>query len=110
MSTSTTYIANRFTVDERVCNGKPTVRGLAITVKTVMEFLFAGEDRAEILRQYPDLTNEDLDACLDFANEITNELTPAQKRSLLTAIEQINAGDVLSHEEAKRQIDERLQN
>lgn len=67
-----TYIANRITVDERICNGKPTIRGIAITVKTVLEFLFAGESREEILHQYPDLTNEDLDACLEFALAMTD--------------------------------------
>lgn len=67
-----TYIADRITVDERICSGKPTVRGLAITVKTVLEFLFAGESREEILYQYPDLTNEDLDACLQFALNMTD--------------------------------------
>lgn len=66
------YIADRITVDERICNGKPTVRGLAITVKTVLEFLFAGESREEILYQYPDLTNEDLEACLQFALSMTD--------------------------------------
>lgn len=71
-TTQMMYITNRITVDERICNGKLTIRGLAITVKTVLEFLFAGEDREEILRQYPDLTNEDLDACLQFALTLTD--------------------------------------
>jgi uncharacterized protein (DUF433 family) len=66
------YIADRITVDERICNGKPTIRGLAITVKTILEFLFAGETREEILYQYPDLTNADIDACLQFALAMTD--------------------------------------
>jgi uncharacterized protein (DUF433 family) len=60
------YMADRITVDERICNGRLTIWGLAITVKTVLEVLFAGESREEVLHQYPDLTNEDLDACLQF--------------------------------------------
>ncbi|RRB02095.1 DUF433 domain-containing protein [Larkinella rosea] len=66
------YIAERITVDENLCNGKPTIRGLGITVKTILEFLFAGESREEILHQYPDLEMEDLDACLNFALQMAD--------------------------------------
>ncbi|GAA4457824.1 hypothetical protein GCM10023189_29140 [Nibrella saemangeumensis] len=66
------YIANRITVDENLCNGKPTIRGLGITVKTILEYLFAGETREEILYQYPDLEPEDLDACLQFALQMAD--------------------------------------
>jgi uncharacterized protein (DUF433 family) len=44
------YIADRITVDENLCNGKPTIRGKRITVQTVLEFLGAGESSEEILR------------------------------------------------------------
>ena len=58
---------NRITVDPDVCNGKPTIRGKRITVQTILEFLGAGESREEILRQFPSLEAEDIDACLAFA-------------------------------------------
>lgn len=57
----------RITVDPDVCNGKPTIRGKRITVQTILEFLGAGETREEILRQYPSLEPDDLDACIAFA-------------------------------------------
>jgi uncharacterized protein (DUF433 family) len=57
----------RITVDPEVCNGKPTIRGKRITVQTILEFLGAGEDREEILRQYPSLEPADIDACVAFA-------------------------------------------
>ncbi len=60
----------RITIDPAVCNGKPTIRGKRITVQTILEFLSAGEDREEILRQYPSLEEEDIDACLAFAAEL----------------------------------------
>jgi len=41
-------------------------------------------------------------------SEITDELTNKQKRELEVALSQINDGNVLSHQEAKRQIDEWL--
>lgn len=61
------YIADRITIDPDLCNGKPTIRGHRLTVQTVLEFLGAGEDPAEILYQYPFLEPEDLAACQRFA-------------------------------------------
>lgn len=60
-------LESRITIDPEVCNGKPTLRGKRITVQTVLEFLSAGEEREEILRQYPSLEPADIDACLAFA-------------------------------------------
>lgn len=60
----------RITINPAVCNGKPTIRGKRITVQTILEFLSAGENREEILRQYPSLEAEDIDACLTFAADL----------------------------------------
>lgn len=61
---------DRITIDPAVCNGKPTIRGKRITVQTILEFLGAGESREEVLRQYPSLEDEDIDACLAFAAKL----------------------------------------
>ncbi|MDF1551260.1 MAG: DUF433 domain-containing protein [Bacteroidales bacterium] len=61
------YIAGRITLSPDLCNGKPTIRGLRITVKTILEFISAGESVKEILYQYPDLEEADIEACLKFA-------------------------------------------
>lgn len=53
-----------------MCNGKPTIRGLRITVQTILEFLAAGESHEEILRQYPSLESEDIRACLTAAAQL----------------------------------------
>lgn len=66
------YIAERITLDEKVCNGKPTIRGKRITVQTILEFLGAGESPEEILKQYPFLEAEDITACLKFASDMMN--------------------------------------
>lgn len=57
---------DRITIDPDVCNGKPTVRGLRITVESILDYLSAGETPEEILRQYPMLEPEDIPACLAF--------------------------------------------
>jgi uncharacterized protein (DUF433 family) len=65
-----TFRDERITIDPAICNGKPTLRGKRITVQTILEFLGAGESREEILRQYPSLEPEDIDACLAFAAKL----------------------------------------
>lgn len=58
---------HRVTVDPNVCGGRPTVRGLRIRVKDVLDLLAAGADRAEILADYPYLEDDDITAVLEFA-------------------------------------------
>jgi len=61
------YITDRITIAPDLCNGKPTIRGLRITVQTILEFLGAVESENEILKQYPSLEKNDLIACIKFA-------------------------------------------
>lgn len=65
-----TYISDRITIDAEVCGGRPTIRGMRITVQTILEFLFAGDSREEVLKQFPMLEEEDLNACQRFAIEL----------------------------------------
>lgn len=58
------------TIDPEVCNGRPCVRGKRIAVQSVLEFLAAGDSVEEILRSYPVLTRDDVQACLDFASRL----------------------------------------
>lgn len=46
---------------------KPCIRGLRITVYDVLEYLASGMSENEILSDFPDLTREDIRACLAFA-------------------------------------------
>jgi uncharacterized protein (DUF433 family) len=64
--TKTTISIGRITIDPDICNGKPTIRGKRITVQTILEFLSVGETSEEILKQYPSLDAEDINACLFF--------------------------------------------
>jgi uncharacterized protein (DUF433 family) len=73
------YQQNRITIDPDLCNGRPTIRGKRITVQTILEFLQAGESREEILRQYPSLEPEDIDACLGFATDLVSRSYVIQK-------------------------------
>jgi uncharacterized protein (DUF433 family) len=55
------------TVDPNKRGGKPCIRGLRVTVYDVLEYLAGGMTEAEILRDFPDLTSDDVRACLAFA-------------------------------------------
>ena len=58
---------DRIVIDPDICNGKPVVRGLRITVEAILDYLSAGETAEEILRRHPMLEPEDIPACLAFA-------------------------------------------
>lgn len=58
---------DRISIDPQICNGRPVIRGKRITVQTILEFLAAGDSKADILKQYPTLESEDIDAVLKFA-------------------------------------------
>ena len=62
-------LANRITVEPGKRSGKPCIRGLRITVSDVLEYLASGMTEAEILTDFPELTIEDIRACLAFAAE-----------------------------------------
>lgn len=55
------------TVESGKRGGKPCVRGLRITVYEVLEYLASEMTEQEILADFPDLTHEDLKACLAYA-------------------------------------------
>jgi uncharacterized protein (DUF433 family) len=55
------------TMEPDKMGGKPCIRGLRITVYDVLDYLASGMTEAEILAGFPDLTAEDLRACLAFA-------------------------------------------
>lgn len=48
-------------------SGKPCIRGMRITVSDVLAYLASGMSHEEILDDFPDLTREDIQACLAFA-------------------------------------------
>jgi len=55
------------TVEPGKRSGKPCIRGLRMTVTDVLEYLASGMTREEILSEFPDLTDDDISACLAFA-------------------------------------------
>jgi uncharacterized protein (DUF433 family) len=58
---------SRITHDPAVMGGKPCIRGLRVTVGTILGLLAAGQSRERILAAYPYLEPADLDAALAYA-------------------------------------------
>ena len=56
------------TIEPGKRGGQPCVRGLRISVEDVLGWLAAGMTRQEIITDYPELTSEDISACLQFAS------------------------------------------
>jgi uncharacterized protein (DUF433 family) len=60
----------RIVVDPAILVGKPVVKGTRLAVEFIIGLLAQGWSEADILRNYPGLTREDIQACLDYAREI----------------------------------------
>ncbi len=58
---------NRITINSAVMNGQPCIRGTRLTVRRVLAALAAYPDRAELMREYPELEEEDIRQTLEFA-------------------------------------------
>jgi uncharacterized protein (DUF433 family) len=62
------------TIDPDKRSGKPCIRGTRMTVTDVLEYLAGGMTSEELLAEFPDLTLEDIRACLAFAADRERKL------------------------------------
>lgn len=63
---------DRIEINPDILVGKPVIAGTRIPVYVILNLLAQGKDRAYILKEYPDLTHEDIQATLQFAAESVN--------------------------------------
>jgi uncharacterized protein (DUF433 family) len=63
------------TIEPGKRSGKPCVRGTRMTVTDVLEYLAGGMTQEELLKDFPDLTAEDIRACLAFAADRERKLS-----------------------------------
>ena len=66
-------IMDRITVNSDVMVGKPTIRGMRITVEQLLKALANGVTTDEILDYYPELEQEDIRAALLYASQLVDE-------------------------------------
>ena len=62
------------TIEPDKRSGKPCIRGTRMTVTNVLEYLAGGMSQEELLAEFPDLTAEDIRACLAFAADRERKL------------------------------------
>lgn len=62
-------LLERITIDPAVRFGKPCVRGTRITVGDILGYLAGGMTEAELLADFPQLSHDDIRACLTYAAE-----------------------------------------
>lgn len=63
------------TIEPGKRSGKPCIRGMRITVSDVLDYLASGMSIPEIITDFPELTEEDIRACLAFAADRERRLT-----------------------------------
>jgi uncharacterized protein (DUF433 family) len=68
-------LLERISIDPDVCGGKPCIRGHRIWVSLILDLLASGLTSEGILEEYPQLTPEDIRACIAYASEMTRERT-----------------------------------
>ena len=61
---------DRIVIDPEILVGKPVVKGTRLAVEFIIDLLAQGWTEAEILRNYPGLTREDIQACLAYAGMV----------------------------------------
>ena len=66
-------LLDRITYNSEVMVGKPTIRGLRISVDQVLKALAANIDVQDILSDYPELEREDIQAVLLYAGQLVEE-------------------------------------
>lgn len=64
----------RVHADPNICSGKPVIVGTRIMVRNILSMLKAGKTVDEVLKSYPGLTKEDIDAAVDYAIELVDEV------------------------------------
>jgi len=63
-------LLNRITIDPDICFGKPTIRRMRYPVEMLLDLLSSGMTHEEILADYPELQEKDLQASLLFASKL----------------------------------------
>jgi len=64
---------DRISIDPRVCHGKPCIKGTRIMVSVILDYLKAGEPFDDLLREYPAISKEDIQAAIAYAAWLAHE-------------------------------------
>ena len=59
--------------DVNVCGGEPCIKGTRIPVRIILSHLAAGETSAGLIKEFPNITETDVRACLEYASFLASE-------------------------------------
>lgn len=64
---------NHIEVNPQICHGKPVIHGTRIMVRNILGSLASGESISDILRNFPELKREDIEAAIAYAIELVDD-------------------------------------
>jgi len=71
---------DRISIDSKICHGQACIRGTRVPVHQIVSMLANGDTVESLIRAYPQITKEDIQACLEYAAALTEEqITPIEK-------------------------------
>ena len=66
-------MTNRIVSDVHICGGEPSVKGTRIPGKVVLSHLAAGDTMDDLMKDFQNLTQEDIRACFEYASYLATE-------------------------------------
>lgn len=66
-------LKERIVSDPSICGGEPCIRSTRVPVHIILSHLAAGDDTETILKNFPNLTKKDIQACLEYASYLATE-------------------------------------
>ena len=71
-------MSERIEINPRICGGQPVIKGTRISVAVILEQLANNESWDSLLRGYPELTRDDIQAALEYARHsiLHTDITP----------------------------------
>ena len=64
-------MSDQIELNPEVCTGRPVIRGTRVSVDTILAYLSAGDDVADILKAHPRIDVEDVLACIEYARRLS---------------------------------------
>jgi len=66
-------LSERIVCNPNICSGKPCIKGTRIPVYIILDLLAAGESNSGVKKAYPNVTDEDISACISYASILADE-------------------------------------
>jgi uncharacterized protein (DUF433 family) len=63
---------NRISIDSKICHGKPVIKGTRVLVSNILSALASGDSIDKLLKDYPNISREDIAAALQFGSQLSN--------------------------------------